>query len=216
MHRVSALHAPLCPARREASPEEPHVDDEHAVVKNLVVGHAHHVLVDINGAVGPLNPAVHVDGSQLLIEARIETVEIVEECPLRSVTCVARAVKAEHDPAGFDAAKVVFLHTAKMTKVLPEGAQPIARAECEIGGVDESQEVSREATSESPLRLETSGQVVGHNSPTPSNASDQRPGRASRAPVIVRRRHGLPRWSNVTAHVRESYDGLVPRGIDRE
>jgi hypothetical protein len=57
------------------------------------------------------------------------------------------------------------LHTAKVTEVLPEGTQPIARPECEVGGVDELQEVSREATSESPLRLETSGQVVGHRLP---------------------------------------------------
>ena len=73
-----ALQAPRCPTGRELLPEQPHIDDEHAMVKDLVVHQAHEVRIGIDSGAEPVNLPCCVESRQFLSETFVESVKIVE------------------------------------------------------------------------------------------------------------------------------------------
>lgn len=105
------------------------MNDEHAVMQDLMVGQASEVLIDVNAIAEPVDLPVDVERRQPLRQASIKTSKVLEELLFRRFAGVTCTVEAKHDLAGFYGVKIILLDAPKMTKLFPHRANMLAWAE---------------------------------------------------------------------------------------
>jgi hypothetical protein len=73
------LKSPRCPTTRKRPSQKADVNNEYAVVKDLVICHAREMCIRIDAATEPVNALCGVESHQCMCETLIDSIQIIDK-----------------------------------------------------------------------------------------------------------------------------------------